>query len=74
VERKIIAYKNYYKDFFDSMTEDVQKKILYVLLMLKTQERLSAKFVKYIREGIYELRVEYERIFTASFFVLMKDL
>jgi hypothetical protein len=34
-----------------------QKKIHYVLDLLAIQERLSAKFVKYIREGLYEIRV-----------------
>jgi phage-related protein len=68
MERKIIAYKNYYKIFFDSLTDDVQEKILHVLLMLKTQERLSTKFVKHIREGIYKLRIEYESNIYRIFF------
>jgi len=28
--------------------------------MLKTQNRVSAKFVKHIRDDLYELRAEYE--------------
>ena len=57
-ERKIIAYKNYFVDFIQSLDEEVAKKIFYVIDMLKTQERLSKQFVKHIESGIYELRVE----------------
>ena len=34
------------------------KKIFYVIEMLKTQERISEKFVKSIRDGLYEIRAE----------------
>ena len=37
--------------------------------MLKTQERLSAKFVKFIREGIFELRTEYNSNIYRVFFI-----
>jgi len=57
-ERKILAYKNYFKDFINSLTEIEARKIFYVIDMLKTQERLSQKFVKHIGEGLYELRSE----------------
>lgn len=60
MKRRIIAYKNYYKDFFDSLDKSTQEKVLYGLLLLKTQERLPSKFVKHIREGLYELRIEWQ--------------
>jgi phage-related protein len=59
-ERKIIAFKRYYKEFMQMLNAGEQKKIHYVLDMLATQERISAKFVKSIRDGVYELRTEYE--------------
>jgi phage-related protein len=59
-ERKITAYKNFFLDFISSLDAGASKKIFYSLDMLKTQERISQKFVVYIREGIYELRAEYE--------------
>ncbi|MBQ7484096.1 MAG: type II toxin-antitoxin system RelE/ParE family toxin [Bacteroidaceae bacterium] len=34
------------------------RKVFYVIDMLKTQERVNAKFVKYLREEIFELRAE----------------
>lgn len=59
-EKKITAYKNYFLDFVSSLGEGASRKFFYSLDMLKTQDRVSEKFVKYIRDGIYELRVEYE--------------
>jgi len=58
--RQIKAYKNYYKDFFDTLDKGTQEKVLYGMLLLKTQERLPSKFVKHIKEGLYELRIEWQ--------------
>ena len=59
-ERKVSAYKNYFLDFISTLSENVLKKIFYSIDMLKTQERISKKFAKYLKEGLYELRAEYE--------------
>lgn len=59
MRRKIIAYEHYYKDFFDTLDAGTQEKVLYGLLLLKTQERLPAKYVKFLKDGLYELRIEY---------------
>jgi phage-related protein len=67
-ERKIIAYKNYYKDFMNTLTVSECKKIHYILDMLATRERVSKKFVKHIRNGVYELRSEYESNIYRIFF------
>lgn len=57
-ERRIIAYKHYFAEFMESLTPSEQKKVVYVLDMLKSQQRINAKFVKLIRDGLYELRAE----------------
>lgn len=57
-ERKILAYKDYFRDFIQSLTDAEARKVFYVIDMLKTQERVNAKFVKYLREEIFELRAE----------------
>ncbi|MDR0829540.1 MAG: type II toxin-antitoxin system RelE/ParE family toxin [Prevotellaceae bacterium] len=69
MERKIIAYKHYYREFMDTLTDSERKKIHYILDMLATQERLTSKFVKYIKDGIYELRAEYESNIYRLFFI-----
>ena len=73
MKRRIIAYKNYYKDFFESLDEDTQEKILYGMLLLKTQERLPSKFVKLIRDGLFELRIEWQGNIYRIFFCFNEE-
>lgn len=48
-ERKIRTYGGYFEKFMETLNEKEQEKVQYGLLLLKTQERLSTKFVKSIR-------------------------
>ena len=73
MKRKITAYENYYKNFFDSLDTGTQEKVLYGLLLLKTQDRLPAKYVKLIRDGLFELRIEWQVIFIGYSFVSTRD-
>lgn len=68
-KRKIIAYKDYFKDFYASLDKATQEKVLYVLMLLKTQDRLPVKFIKSIGNGLYELRIEYNGNIYRIFFV-----
>ena len=68
-ERKIIAYKNYYHDFMSTLTDGARKKIHYGLDILATQKRVSKKFVEHIRDGVFELRTEYESNIYRIFFI-----
>ena len=52
-----------------TLSEKVQEKIQYGLLLLKTQDRIPTKFVKYIHDGLYELRTEYEGNIYRVFFI-----
>lgn len=68
-ERKILFFKNYFMDFFMSLDNGAKKKVAYVLDMLKVEERLNSKFVKYIREGIFEIRASHAGNIYRAFFV-----
>lgn len=68
-ERTVIAYKHYFADFVKSIGVAEARKIFYVIEMLKTQERISEKFVKSIRDGLYEIRAEYGGNIFRVFFV-----
>jgi phage-related protein len=68
MSRKIIAYENYYKNFFDTLDKGTQEKVLYGLLLLKTQDRLPAKYVKFLKDGLYELRIEWQSNIYRIFF------
>lgn len=69
MKRKIVTYGGYFERFMTTLTEKEQEKIQYGLLLLKTQERLSSKFVKFIRDELYELRTEYNSNIYRVFFI-----
>lgn len=52
-----------------SLKEKEQEKIQYGLLLLKTQDRLPKKFIKLIKDGLYELRTEYGGNIFRVFFI-----
>ena len=52
-----------------TLKEKEQEKIQYGLLLLKTQDRLSTKFIKLIKDGLYELRTEYGGYIFRVFFI-----
>lgn len=41
----------------------------YVIDVLKVQERVSERFVKYIREGVYEIRASHDGNIYRAFFI-----
>ena len=69
MERKIRTYGGYFEAFMVTLTETQRKKVNYGILLLKTVNRLSAKFVRYIEDGIYELRTEFEGNIFRTFFI-----
>lgn len=68
-ERRILVYKDYFLTFYRALEARAQKKIDYVLDVLKMQDRVSEKFVKYIKEGIYEIRASYNGNIYRAFFI-----
>jgi putative addiction module killer protein len=69
MERKIRTYGGYFESYMDTLTEKEQQKIQYGLDLLKTQDRVSVKFVSHIREGLYELKTEYSGNIYRVFFI-----
>lgn len=57
--RKIIAYKEYFTDFYKAQEEKVQEKIEYVLDLVRFERQVPKKFFKHLEntDGIYEVRV-----------------
>ena len=68
-ERRILVYKDYFLTFYRALEAGAQKKIDYVLDVLKMQDRVSEKFVKYIKDGIYEIRASYNGNIYRAFFI-----
>jgi putative addiction module killer protein len=59
MKRKIIAFRNYYSDFINSLTIDEQNKFRKALIILENNEKIPYHYIKFIRDGIYEFRVNY---------------
>jgi phage-related protein len=57
--RQVIAYKNYFIDFYKQQDNKVQEKIEYVLDLIRFEDRIPIKFFKFLEgsDGIYEVRV-----------------
>ena len=73
VKRRILTYGGYFEAFISTLKEKEQEKIQYGLLLLKTQDRLPQKFVRLIRDGLYELRTEYGGNIFRVFFIFDED-
>ena len=57
--RRIIAYKNYFIEFYKSQDFKVQEKIEYVFDLVRFEKQVPKKFFKNLEntDGIYEIRV-----------------
>ena len=71
MNRKIIAYKDYFNTFFAKLDKGTQDKVLYILMLLRTQDRLPAKFIKAVSDGLFEVRIELIETFIAYSLYLM---
>lgn len=58
--RTIKLYKTYFKDFYVAQTDDVRKKINYVLKLVESLPIIPERFFRTIEgtDGLYEIRVE----------------
>lgn len=69
MDRKILTYGGYFEEFYASLDVRVQKKIDYGLLLLASEDRIPIKFVKSIKDGLFELRTEFEGNIYRVFFI-----
>ena len=65
MNRKIKTYGGYFEVFMAELEVKVQEN----LLLLKTQNRISTKFVKAVRDGLFELRTEFNGNIYRVFFI-----
>ncbi|MDR0628699.1 MAG: type II toxin-antitoxin system RelE/ParE family toxin [Treponema sp.] len=69
VKRSIITYGGYFEQFIETLLPKERLKLDYIISLLETNERLPAKFIKFIREGLYEFRMEYNGNIYRVFFI-----
>ncbi len=60
MNRKVVAYKNYFLDFYRLQNDSIQKKIEWTLKLIETTEKVPEKYFKHLAgtKGLYEIRVE----------------
>lgn len=69
MRRRIIVYGHYFADFMASLTDKEAEKVKYILSLLEREDRMPTKFIKLIREGLYELRIAYNGNIYRVFFI-----
>jgi phage-related protein len=59
-DRQVIAYKNYFLDFYEELPENVQAKIEWTLNLIRVTRQVPEKYFKHLEgtKGLYEIRVE----------------
>ena len=73
MKRRIKTYGGYFERFIETLLPKELVKLNYIISLLETSDRMPVKFIKYIREGLYELRMEYESNIYRVFFIFDKD-
>ena len=60
VPRNIFVYKNYFWDFYNKQTQKTQKKIDWVIDLIKALEIIPKNFFDTVGGGIFEIRIEFQ--------------
>lgn len=71
--RKIITYKHYFSDFISTLSKDECGKIRRALDLFKVEDKIPRHFIKFIRDGVYEFRVNYGNNEFRIFFIYDGD-
>ena len=71
--KKVIAYRGYFHDFMQKLSKQEQTKVVRSLDMLKTEDKIPFHYIKFIRDGIYEFRVNYGNNEFRIFFIYDGD-
>ena len=69
MKREIRLYGGYFERFIETLSEKELKKLDYIISLLETSDRVPVKFMKYIRDGLYELRMQYNGNIYRVFFI-----
>jgi len=62
--RTVYFYEHHFLEFYNSLSNDAQLKLEYVLNLIQTLDWVPSKFFKHIsgKQGLYEIRVEVESL------------
>jgi len=69
MRRIIKTYGGYFERFIETLSSKELIKLNYIISLLETNDRVPKKFIGYIRDGLYELRIEYNSNIYRVFFI-----
>ncbi len=69
MKRRIKTYGGYFERFIATLSSKELLKLNYIISLLETEDRLPVKFIRYIRDGLYELRMNYNGNIYRVFFI-----
>jgi phage-related protein len=58
--RTVVAYKNYFENFFSAQKQKVRDKIVWTLDLIEQIEKVPETYLKHLEntDGLYEIRVQ----------------
>ena len=69
MKRAIMTYGGYFERFMMTLNDKEQRKIDYIIGLMATEDRVPIKFIKHLRNGLYELRIAYSGNIYRVFFI-----
>ena len=69
MKRKIITYGGYFEAFISTLSDKEIKKLDYIISLLESEDRIPDKFIRFLRDELYELRMEYNSNIYRVFFI-----
>jgi phage-related protein len=72
MKRIIKTYGGYFERFISALSSKATEKLNYIISLLETEDRIPSKFIRYIRDGLYELRMTYDGNIYRVFFIFDK--
>lgn len=73
MKRKIITYGGYFERFIATLSSKELLKLQYIISLLETEDRIPLKFIRFIKDGLYELRLEFSSNIYRIFFIFDDD-
>ena len=59
MRRKIILFGDYYLSFLKKLSVNERVKLERAILLLESEDKVPHHYIKFIRDGVYEFRVNY---------------
>lgn len=57
IVKQIIAFKEYYLSFYDSLSQKGKDKVDRVMALMQSENRMPTHYISPLEDGIYELRI-----------------